>query len=294
MAKTLIVITDCALSISGRLLKIATVRDEPYDCIKDPARLIAALKTHQSRVDIFSFVHDIADAAPRYFYHAELASFAVLPITTYEHWWKHQINDKTRNLVRKAQKSNVDTRIVSLDDELVKAIKDIYDESPVRQGKRFAHFQKPIATIRAELSTFPDRSTFIGAYNQEGLVGFAKLVQGRGVASLMHIISKLSERNKAPTNALISKAVEICGERGVGYLHYGVWSIGGLGLFKENHAFQKLDIPRYFVPITFRGRIALRLGMHRRFRERLPERWRERISALRNLLMSVRSVVKSN
>lgn len=292
MAKSTTIVDGYALSISGRLLKIATVRDEPYDCIKDPARIIATLGTQRSRVDIFSFMQEITDPAPHHCYKMEPVSLAVLPITTHENWWKKQINDKTRNLVRKARKSNVDLRSVPLDDELVKAIKDVYDESRVRQGKDFAHFQKPMETIKRELGTFPDRSTFIGAYVRGELIGFAKLVQGNGVASLMHILSKISGRNKAPTNALVSKAVEICAERGIGLLHYGIWSIGGLGMFKANHAFRKLDIPRYFVPISAKGHLALKMGLQRSLKERLPERWREHFIVIRNRLRPARSVAE--
>jgi len=284
------VIDDCAFSISGRLLKIATVRDEPYECIKDPERIIAAARNQANGIDILSFMQEMGDRTPHYFYHMEPASLAMLPITTYDNWWKKEINPFARNRVRKAQKSGVDLRVVPFDDELVKAIKAIYDESSVRQGKGFTHFQKPVETIKRELATFPDRSTFIGAFVQGELIGFVKLVQGAGVASLMHIIAKVSERNKAPTNALIAKAVEICAERGLGHLHYGIWSIGGLGQFKENHAFQRFEIPRYFVPITAKGRIALNMRLHHRLRERLPERWREHLIAIRNWLRPARSI----
>ena len=289
MTQAVTTINGCVLSISGRVLRIATVRDEPYDCIKDPVSLIDTLRKHHPRVDIFSFMQEINDTTPRHAFHMEVTSLAVLPISSFENWWSRQVNDKTRNLVRKSQKSKVDVKVVPLDDELVRGIKDVYDESSVRQGKAFKHFQKPLDILKMELCTFQDRSTFIGAYLQGSLIGFAKLVQGNEVSSLMHIISKLSERNKAPTNALIAKAVEICAERGIAYLHYGVWSTGGLGMFKENHAFQKRDIPRYFVPVSAKGRLALKMGMHRPLKDRLPERLRQRIVAIRNRLRSGRT-----
>jgi hypothetical protein len=234
----------------------------------------------------------VNDPTPHYKYRMEPASVAILPVSTHEHWWTRQISDKTRNLIRKAAKSNVELRIVPLDDKLVDGIKAIYDESPVRQGKPFAHFGKPQETIWTELATFGERSTFIGAFLDDELIGFAKLVETNGSASLMHIISKICERNKAPNNAVVSKAVAICAERGIESLHYGVWSIGGLGMFKENHGFRKVAVPRYYVPITRTGRLVLTLGLHRSIKERVPRALRERLIRLRHHLMRLRPIAQ--
>jgi hypothetical protein len=104
----------------------------------------------------------------------------------------------------------------------------------------------------------------------------------------MNIISMISHRDKAPTNALIARAVEICAQRGVPYLHYGLWSKRGLGDFKKHHAFEQIDVVRYFVPLNIRGQIALGLKLHRSLAEMLPEKlvnvlaeWRAKWNARR-------------
>ena len=275
-------IDGLAISISGRLLRKAGVRDEPYECVRDAGAVIQKLKGRSDRPDLFTFVQDLTDREPRFSFYHELQTYAVLPVTTYDHWWKKQIHDKTRNLIRKAHKQGVEIRSVPLNDDFVWGVKAIYDECPVRQGKPFKHYQKDHATIKAELATFPDRSEFIGAFLGEELIGFAKLVTGNNVASFMHIISRIADRNKAPTNALVARAVEVCADRQIPYLHYGVWSSGGLGMFKENHAFVPHPVPRYFVPLTWKGQVMLKLGLHRPWTEYVPETLREHAVALRN------------
>ncbi len=64
----------------------------------------------------------------------------------------------------------------------------------------------------------------------------------------------ISERDKAPTNALIAKAVEICAEAGVGLLQYGIWSRRSMGAFKKHNGFQAVEVPRYYVPLNWRGK----------------------------------------
>jgi len=85
------------------------------------------------------------------------------------------------------------------------------------------------------------------------MIGFMKLVHGYGVSNLRQILSMISQCDKAPTHALVSEAVELCCERGVKYLHYGLWSKRGLGAFKKDRRFEQYDVMRYFVPMTLWG-----------------------------------------
>jgi hypothetical protein len=86
----------------------------------------------------------------------------------------------------------------------------------------------------------------------------------------VHIIAKLAHRDKCVMDALIGRAVELCAERGLGYLHYGSWTDGGVGVFREKHGFRRVDVPRFFVPLTARGRLMMAMNWHRPLRERLP------------------------
>lgn len=269
------------IAISGRFPRIARLGAEYYEWMNEPCDFINGLKAAGAKADVFTFVQKVHERTPRYDFHLEWESFAVLTITTFEEWWKKQINDKTRNMVRKAQKSGVDVRLTEFDDDLIKGIKDIYDESPLRQGKPFKHYGKSLETLKQVHISFLDRSQFIGAYHGNEMIGFIKLVHDGEVSHLMHIISKVSHRDKAATNAMIAKAVEICAERGVPYLHYADWSRRGLGDFKKHHAFQQLDVPRYFVPLNSRGKVSLFLNFHRRTSERLPKKWIDILAELR-------------
>jgi hypothetical protein len=191
---------------------------------------------------------------------------------------KHQIDFKVRNKVRKAEKSGVVSREVPYDDAFVRGISAIYNESPVRQGKRFWHYGKDLEAVRRMNGTFLDRSIFIGAFFQDDLIGFVKLVsdEDRGQAGLMQIVSMIGHRDKAPTNALIAQAIRSCADRGISHLWYANFSYGkkqpdSLADFKRHNGFQKVDVPRYYVPLTVAGRMALRLGFHHGISDRIPE-----------------------
>ena len=252
-----------------------------YEFVDDPEPWIEKLRTGPFPADLVTFIQRIPERNRRHHYYCEPDKTAVLHITDYQRWWKEQINDKTRNMVRKAEKKGVLLRTVQLDDQFLCGVKAIYDESPLRQGRPFKHFDKDIQTLRREHETFLDRSEFIGAYANERLIGFVKLVFQQGWASMMQIIASLSEREKAPTNALIAKAVERCSERGVPMLQYGSWSRGGLGQFKLHHGFTCVEVPRYFVPLTAMGQIALRFGLHRKLSDKLPDYLFDRFIAFR-------------
>lgn len=270
-----------AITVAGRLFRIARVRDEPYQCVDDPEAFVERLKESQVPADLFTFMQEISEPAPKYPFYSELDSLAVLPITNYETWWK-QIGSKTRNMVRKAHKTGVEFRSVPFDDALVTAIMDIYNESQTRQGKPFTHYAKPFEVLKKDHETFLSRSDFIGAFYQGEMIGFIKFVVGKNVASLMQIISKLAHRDKAPNNALIAKAVEICADKRIPLLHYGSWSTRTLGIFKTNHGFVQHHVPRYYIPLNLKGCIILKLRLHRDLPQYIPEKWLDRMTELRN------------
>lgn len=274
--------------VSGRFFKVARLRAEHYEWVDHPQSFVEKVKAEGRGIDVLTFLQGITSRDTRYEFVHEVESISVLPITTYDTWWKKQINDKTRNMVRRGGKAGVSIRVVEFSDELVRGIKVIYDESPIRQGKPFKHYQKDFETLKKDHSSFIDRSHFIGAYYQDELIGFVKLVDDSGISHLMQIISKLSHHNKSPTNALIAKAIEMCAERSIPYLHYGLWSKRGLGDFKKHHAFEKYDMPRYFVPLTWRGKLYLELNLHRRLSSRLPESVLDILAKLRTRWYSLR------
>lgn len=274
-------IEGLAISVDGSICRTARLSNEGYDFVDDPDRLGNAISASALRGDLLTFAQRIAEPEPKYAYHLEWDTLAVLPIESYEQWWKRQINDKTRNMIRKAKKKGVVLRTILLDDELVRGIKVIYDESPVRQGRPFKHFGMDFETLKRTHATYLDQSEFIGAFLEDQLVGFVKLVHQPGWSTLMQIISLISQRDKAPTNALIAKAVEICAQKRIPRLQYGIWSRRGIGDFKEHHGFHPYRVPRYFMPLSVTGKLAIASGLHRPLIARVPEDWLDRIASLR-------------
>src|SRR5262249_16611563 len=114
------------------------------------------------------------------------------------------------------------------------------------------------------------------------------LVRGKDVASLMQILSMIKHRDKAPSNALVAEAVAWCAREGVPNLHYGVWSTGGLGMFKTSLGFVRHDVPRYFVPLNPWGRLLLSANMHHKWTDLVPREWQQRLAPLRKRLNTLR------
>jgi hypothetical protein len=269
------------VTVRGKFPRIARLQAEYYQWLERPAEFVSCLKSAAVGADLFTFVQQMDLPEPRYDYYFEWESIAVLPVSSYEHWWKRQINDKTRNMIRRAQKSGVEIRLVDFDDRLIEGIKEIYDESPLRQGKPFSHYRKSLAELKQGHGTFLETSQFLGAFYREELIGFIKLTHGEGVSHVMQILAKIEHRDKAPVNALIAKSVEICAQRGVPRLHYATWTRRGLGDFKKHHAFERFDLPRYYVPLNVRGKLLLKLRLHREISELLPEKYLDFLLELR-------------
>ena len=256
------------------------------DGIRDPEKIVSRLKQNKN-ADLFTFDQKPPDYEPRFNYYFEWDNLAVLEIKSFEHWWKHQIRNDARRMVRKAQKSNVIVKVVPFTDELVHGIKRIYDETPLRQGRRMWHYNKDFNTIKDDNSSFLERSDFIGAYYNDELIGFEKIAYTGTRADPIQLISTIKDRDKAPTNALIAKSVEICAEKGISHLTYGKYVYGKKGAdllndFKKRNGFQQVNLPRYYIPLTLKGRLALKLKFHRELIEILP-------SAVIDALLQIRA-----
>jgi hypothetical protein len=276
------------ISIEGRILRIARPDGDQYRFIDDPALLVDGLQACGARVDLFTFMQRLPGTGPKYAYPMEWDNLAALPITTFDHWWTKQIDNKTRNVVRKAERKGVLVREVPFSDDLVRGIWEIYNECPIRQRRRFPHYGKDLETVRREEATFMDSSIFIGASLEDKLIGFVKLVPDETCtqAGLMNIVSMVKHLDKAPQNALIACAVRACASRGIQYLVYSKFDYGkrghdGLRNFKENNGFRRVDTPRYYIPLTTMGWAALRLGLHHSLGERIPEPLAGRLRDLR-------------
>jgi hypothetical protein len=278
------------VAVAGRWVRIAAIKDEDLvegDTVGDPAAFVSRLKSARLKADIFTFAQKLPDTMPRYAYHSKWENLAVIPITTFADWWERRVESSVRRAVRKAIKVGVVARETAFDDAFADGIAATYNETPVRQGRAFWHYQKDIETVRRENSTYLERSAFVGAYYDSELIGFLRMIYVDRIASIVQILSKIKHSDKRPTNALIAKAVELCEQRGISHLVYCSYVYNdpnsSLTEFKRRNGFEQVLLPRYYVPLTFRGRLALRLNLHRPLAERLPRSLLARLLRLRRV-----------
>lgn len=269
-------IDNVKIVVKGKSLKTAMVREEWDEDIADPQAVVKALKESSVRIDLFTFVQRLPESRPKYSYHMEWDSVAAIPITTHQHWLKNQIPDQTRNKIKKANKLGVEIKPISFGDELINGISSIYNETPVRQGRRNVQYNMPYELVKKLNATFIDRCDFIAAFHKNELIGYLKIVYTDKYARVMGILGKMKHQDKSPMNLLISKAISICADRNVPYLVYAKYDYGKVGSnslreFKKNNGFENILIPRYYVPISAYGQLMLRLGLHKGIKNLLPQ-----------------------
>lgn len=273
-------IRDHRIVVKGKMLRIASVQDEGVlegVVVNDPAYFVTELRKAKVKADLFTFQEKLTSSAPRYSYPIEWDNLAVIPISTFQDWWENRLPHVTRKNVRRAERRGVVVRVEKFDDKIVEALKRIYDEAPIRQGRRFSHYGKDLKTIWEENATFLERSEYLCAYHESELIGFIRMIYFDQMASIMSIVSKNAHYDKRPMNALLALAVRTCAAKGIRYLIYGQFIYGKnkrstLTEFKRRNGFEPIDVPTYYIPLTLRGRIAIKLKLQRGLRAILPER----------------------
>lgn len=277
----------------GRWLKTAHVFDEVWldgTVIDNPPAFVEELKESALDADLFTFSQSLPDTTPNYVYEPEWDNLAVAKTANFDVWWE-SLPQESRKNTRKAHKKGITVGPVDFSDELVRGIKTIYDEAPFRQGRRFWHYGKSLDAVKAENSSYLDRSQFIGAFLNGDLIGFIKLVYTGDAARIMQILSMNRHYSLHPANALLTAAVECCAKKPVSYLIYGQYIYGNkqsssVTEFKRRNGFEQVLLPRYTIPLTLKGALAANLRLHRPLAERLPE-------SVHNFLLDTRAKVYS-
>ena len=224
-------------------------------------------------IDVFTFIErkwcNSIRNPPRLWLGTE-DNIALLQVTTFDEWWKN-IGKKTRNMVRKAEKSGVKTEVVEPSEELAEGIWKIYNETPIRQERGFPHYGIPLQAVINGIR-LSQNCIYVGAYFQEELVGFIQLVHGNDVALISQILSLQKHWDKAVNNALVAKAIEFCANKKIRWIMYGrIGNHPSLDKFKQSNGFSRFTVTRYYVPITKKGRIATKMGLHREIKDILPQ-----------------------
>jgi hypothetical protein len=281
---------DVMIITKGNYLHVAEIFDEywlPVERLPDPHRVLAELQTVECQPDLFTFAQRVPDTEPRFPFHMELDNVAVIPLSSYDEWFGKQISSASRRNIRASEKKGVIVKEVSFDDEYVRGIMSIYDESPIRAGRKFWHFGKDFRHVQSENGTYRERSIFLAAYAEGEMIGYLKVVLDVKSAAIMQILSKLKFRERRPNNALLAQAVRICAEKKIPHLLYESYVYGhkedsSLTRFKRENGFVRMDLPRYFVPLTHKGSLCLKLGLHRDMKDRVPYWLRSRFVRIRD------------
>lgn len=263
----------------GRFLRIVRIPEakEDYLDISDPAAMIEELRNDPASPDIFTFWQRLPDSEPKFSYPYEWDNVAALRVTTLQAWTKDQVHPSVRTKLRKAQKLGLAVELAEFDEELIRGMAEIFNETPIRQGRPYEHYGKSLAQIEKEWSADASNSVFVAARFQDELIGFVKLTSTERYSEMSGTICKLAHRDKPAMSALIARCVQYCEEMDIPWLTYGRYHYGrkgddSLSEFKKYNGFRKVTLPRYFVPLSARGRIAIRLGLHHRLVDRLPPR----------------------
>jgi len=263
--------------IGGRWLKVAAIHDEEW-VEAEPRQLVSSMARLKARVegppaDLFTFAQKLPDTTPQHPFPMVLESVAAIRMTGYEGWLGRLSRD-ARADVRKADKRGVVVRETPFDDELVNGIVAVYNESPVRQDRHFWHYGKAFEAVKRENAAYLRRSVFLGAYAADELIGFLKIVRVGSLAVMMQFLSKISHHDRRASNALIAGAVDYCSRHGMSYLTYGKYRYGkeenSLTRFKHRSGFEEFLVPRFYVPLTWKGSLCVRAGLHRDLRDAVP------------------------
>jgi hypothetical protein len=270
-------------AVSREFVTTLRLEDDWFEDVADPAAVIDALtKSSGFKADIFTFWQRLPDTEPKHSFHVEWEELAALPIRNYDHWWNHQIKSRVRNQIRKAEKQGLVVREATYDDDFVRGMTAIFNEAPVRQGRKFWHYGKDFQTIKRQFSRNIHREDMIGAYFENELIGFIMLANAGRYGVTTQIISAIKHRDKNTNNAMIAKAVEMCERKGLGHLVYLYWGDDSLAEFKRRCGFERTRIPCYFVPLTQKGKVAMQLGLHRGWKELVPKQVRGSLTRLRS------------
>lgn len=264
--------------VTGHRLKIASIQDEDLisgDSVVHPESFIRQLRESRLKADLFTFAQRIPDVEPRYQYRVEWENVAAAPTSSYAQWWS-SVSQAVRKNVNRSRKAGVTVETVEFSDALLDAIRNIYDEMPFRQGKLFWHYKKDRELVKRALATYLDRSTFLGAYYQGELIGFMKITWVGPTGYITQILSMTRHFDKNPNNVMIAKSIELCEAKGMSHFLYGQFVYydpdSSLTEFKRRNGFESVELPRYYVPLNVKGKLALTLRLHRGLAANTPKR----------------------
>lgn len=264
-----------------KLAKYSEQHEYVYDIIPSEAFV---RKLVDRKIDVFTFIERrwcCPITNPGKNWRKADDNIALLQVDKFDAWWQG-IGKKTRNMIRKAEKSGVTAQVVAPTEALAEGIWKIYNETPFRQGRAFTHYGLSLDSVKAMVA-YSTKDTFITAVFNNEVVGFIQLVYGDNIAIISQILSLQQHWDKGVNNILVSKAVEVCADKKVQWVMYGrMGNHPSLDKFKESNSFVKFSLTRYYIPLSLKGKIAMTLGLHRNLKDVMPEPIKKRLFGVYN------------
>lgn len=272
-------VANRTIIVTGRWIRMARIHQEDWmegEPVENPEWFVKKIKELALKADIFSFSLRLPETKQRYQFHFEWDNVAAIPISSFDDWWHNRISRRTRQEVKRADRYGVLVKVAPFDEELICDIVRLFDRITIKQGQPFAHHGKDYAKVKKDISPYSDRSKFIGAYYEQELIGYLKIVYMGRIASILNIITDPIHFEKRPGNALLAEAVKACEKKDVLYLLYGKYAYGNkinssLAEFKRRNGFEMIKLPRYYIPLNLKGRIIIALKLHNGILGILPE-----------------------
>ena len=140
--------------VKGRFIRIAQIDGDKYNFPNDPEALIDQLKKSGERIDLFTFIQKLPETDPKYAYPFEWDNLAVLPVSDVRPLVESSNPVPGTEPVRLKRKASCCVQVVC-DEALAEGISAIYNESPVRRGKRFPHYGMTLESAREMLALSP-------------------------------------------------------------------------------------------------------------------------------------------
>lgn len=247
---------------------------ENYEYAKDfcpSEKLISRLKV--DRVDVLAFLErswcvDWVSVDFPFPVKTCKDNVALADFTSYQDWLSN-LKLETRARIKRSYKRGLRVEIVNPTWNFAKGVCEIYNETPIRQRRKFPHYGMTVEEANKQVSN--SENVFIGAYIADKLVGFIELICGDNTGVISQILSLASYRALLPNNALIAKSVEICASKNLSWLVYGrIGNHPSLDGFKFNNGFRKCETRRFYVPLSSKGKIAMLLRLHRELKDSIP------------------------
>jgi hypothetical protein len=224
-------------------------------------------------IDLFSFIQRtfLGDKLRKYLFYSNFEPIGLLRLSSFDEWLK-LTKYNARRYIRKGAKLGVTAELANIDERFIRSALRIYNETPIRQGRKYSGYGLTIGDLKNKFVNM-ENSEVLGAYFKNELIGLLWISYGHKVAAFRSFLSLIKYRDKYPNNVLLAESVKRCCEKGFQFLTYGnMGYLPNLDFFKSSHGFRIFLVPRYYVPLSTKGQLAIRLKVCRPLEHSFPRK----------------------